>query len=110
MVWWDANGDDIIQSFRDFGLATKDVYDRMSEFTGLVTDELRSSGVFARLQIKWNDLKLQAEDTKEAFDTFFDALTGEDTQSKAITFAGIIDLFFFKPLGKVLERVDFLLE
>ncbi|HEY7822857.1 MAG TPA: hypothetical protein VIG24_08500, partial [Acidimicrobiia bacterium] len=110
MVWWDANGENIIQSFRDFGEATGELYTRMSEFTGLVVEELRQRGAFARLQIAWNDLKLAAGDTKEAFDTFFDALTGSDAESKAITFAGIIDTFFFKPLGEVLERVEFLVE
>ena len=106
MVWWEANGDDVIEKFRNFGTATHDLFTEMQAFTGLVVAELRGSGAFARLQIKFNDLKLQADDTRVAFDSFFDSLTGADANEKASTFARIIEIGYLKPLEVLLDRVD----
>jgi hypothetical protein len=106
MVWWDANGDDIIQSFRDFGLATLDLYNEMRTFVRLVSDELRANGAFARLQIKLNDIKMAAGDVGEAFNDFLTAVAGPDAESRAVTFATLIDFFYLKPLGKLLDIVN----
>jgi hypothetical protein len=106
MVWWAANGDDIIQSFRDFGTATHDLFIEMRDFTNLVIDELRAGGSFARLQIKLNDIKMSAADVGEAFNDFLTEVAGPDAESRAVTFAGIIDTFYLKPLGYLLDSVN----
>jgi hypothetical protein len=106
MVWWAANGDEIIQSFKDFGTATLDLYNEMRDFTNLVIDELRAGGSFARLQIKLNDIKMAAGDVGEAFNDFLTAVAGPDAESRAVTFATLIDFFYLKPLGKLLDIVN----
>lgn len=108
--WWKVNGPDIIQSFRDFGVAVRDTYTEFRDFTDLVDDELRERGAYARLQIAWNDLKLQFEDTLEAWDRFTDAIFGPSTEEKATSFASIIDRFVIEPYREVIRTIDFALE
>jgi hypothetical protein len=106
MVWWDANGEAVIESFRNFGTATHDLYIEMRDFTNLVVKELRANGVFARLQMKINDIKLSAENVGEAFQDFLTAVAGPSAESRAVTFAGLIETFYEKPIGKLLDMVD----
>jgi hypothetical protein len=78
----------------------------MRTFVGLVSDELRANGAFARLQIKLNDIKMAAADVGEAFNDFLTAVAGPDAESRAVTFATLIDFFYLKPLGKLLDIVN----
>jgi len=107
-VWWDENGDDIVQSFKDFAGAAKDSFESFREFTGDVSDELRESGVYARLQMKWNDIKIQFDDTKEAFGSLIDTLTGDTTEQKAETFAEIVGIMI-KPFEMWLELIGYVI-
>lgn len=105
-VWWDENGDDVIQGFKDFAANTADLYGSMKNFVGLVIEELRADGAFARLELAWFDLKKQAGDTGEAFQTFIDSISGSETEEKASFWARIVQWQYIEPLEGFIEKLE----
>jgi hypothetical protein len=110
MGWWQVNGDDVIQKFKDFATEVQTLVSRFRELSGLLVEELRAGGTFARLNIRLFDLRRQAGRTREAFGELFDALAGGDTESKMSTFAGLLDTFYFKPINVIIDRAEKLLK
>jgi hypothetical protein len=110
MGWWQVNGDDVIQKFKDFATEVKTLKSRFDELSGLLVSELRAGGTFARLNIRLFDLRRQAGRTREAFGELFDSLAGDDTESKMSTFASLLDTFYFKPINVIIDRVEKLLQ
>jgi len=71
---------------------------------------LRASGAFARLELAWFDLKKQASDTGEAFQTFIDSISGQDTEEKASFWARVVELQYIKPLESFIEKLEVALD
>ncbi len=105
-VWWQENGPDIVQSFKDLGTNVKDTFDRFREFTGEVSDELREQGTYARLKIALQDLKGSFSDLGGAAGDFFDTVAGEESTEKASTFARVLDVLYFRPINALIGRVE----
>jgi F0F1-type ATP synthase membrane subunit c/vacuolar-type H+-ATPase subunit K len=108
--YWDRNGDDIIQSFRDFADRVKDLFDRFTEFASLVRDELGARGVFDRLREKAGEIGVAFDGMREAFTTFRNTVSGPETEDSARTFARIIDLQYIKPIEKFGDAIEGLLK
>jgi hypothetical protein len=108
--YWDRNGDDIIQSFRDFADRVRDLFDRFREFATLVRDELGARGVFDRLRDKAGEIKTAFEGARDSFRTFRDTVSGPATEDSARTWARIIDLQYIKPLEKFGDAIEGLLK
>jgi hypothetical protein len=108
-VWWDRNGDDIIDSFRRFGERTKELWQQFSTFVGRVRDALGSFGVFERLRNRAGAIATQFDATRQAFDTLLDGIVGPSAEEKATAFARLIDLGFVRPFEYVLGLVEELL-
>jgi hypothetical protein len=104
-AYWDANGDDIIQSFRDFGDRVRDLFDRFTEFAALVRDELTAQGVFDKLRDKGNEIKTSFDNLRTSFINLRNTISGPETEDSARTFARIIQ-FQIDQVQKFLDLVN----
>jgi hypothetical protein len=105
-TWWDNNGDRIITSFGNFAAKVKDLWGEFSTFIELVVGELRESGVFIRLREAGADIRESFEGARESFRNLRDTLAGPDTESRASTFARLVEFQYVKPIEKFLEVID----
>jgi hypothetical protein len=104
--WWDANGDDIIQGFRNFATNVKETWEEFKTFVGLVVENLQAGGSFDKLREQAKNIAVQFDATREAFRKFRDNLVGPDAESQASAFARLIDIGYIKPIEKLLEIVE----
>jgi len=107
--WWEENGDDVIQGFKDFATNVRDTWTAFKEFLGELRTALDQRGVLTRLQGRFDRLKTQFDLTKSAFLTMIDTIAGPDTRAKAESVAGIIDIAI-KPFEAWLILIEKLLK
>ncbi len=104
-AWWDENGDDLIQDFKDFAASAKDVYTNIKEFVDLVVVEVRKNGTFSRLKERLDELAeaggLAARNTFALFGIARD----EQAEASANLFAKLIDIQY-KPLEDFVELLQ----
>jgi hypothetical protein len=105
-AWWDRNGANIIQSFREFAERVKETWTEFQTFVRLVKDELGSRGVFERLREQGNAISLAFAGVRDAWTNLLNTISGPQTEQRASTFARIIELQYVKPIEKLLETVE----
>jgi len=108
-VWWDENGDEVIEGFKDFAGRVKDTYTNIKDFLDLVIIEVRETGTFALLRERLRELgeagRIAANNT---FDLF--GVAQEDrSQRGAEAFARLIDIQY-KPLQDLIQSLQTLLD
>ena len=104
--WWDENGDDIIESFREFAGRVKDAAVSFGEFVGDVVEELRERGVFERVKEQARSTGDSFVDLVDAFGEFRTAISGSETLTAAQLFGRYIELYLEKPVVFLLDRVE----
>jgi hypothetical protein len=103
--YWDENGDDIIQSFRDFALSVQETWQQFRDFAAQVRDNLLSGDALPALLETLRDLRQQFLDTRDAASRFFDSISAGTTEQKASLFARYIEFYFIGPLDRFASNV-----
>jgi hypothetical protein len=104
--YWDRNGDDIIQSFRDFARSVQDTWQQFRDFAGQVRDNLLRGDALPALLSTLRDLREQFRNTRDAANRFFDSISAGSTEQKASLFARYVEFYFIKPLDRFASNVS----
>ena len=105
-AYWEANGADIIQSFRDFAGRVKDLWTEFSTFFRIVRDELAANGVFRRIRSQAVDIRQAFDRVRTSFRNLVNTLSGPETEERAALFARIIEFQYIRPFEKLLKVVE----
>ena len=95
--WWEKNGPDIIEQFRDLAESVKDAWTELKEFGSAIRDDILGRGNVDRLIDSTRNLRDAFNETRAAFGRLRDVFRSGDTN----TAVGIIGAHFSFILGRV---------
>jgi hypothetical protein len=104
--YWERNGDDIIQSFKDFAANVKDTWEQFRDFAAQVRDNLLRGDALPALIETLRNLRDQFGRTRDAASRFFDSISAGSTEQKASLFSRYVEFYFIKPLDRFAGRVE----
>jgi len=108
-VWWDENGDEVIEGFKDFAGRVRDTYQNIKDFLDLVVIEVRETGTFALLAERLRELGEAGRIAANNTFALFGIALEDRSQRGAEAFARLIDIQY-KPVQDLIQSLQTLLD
>jgi hypothetical protein len=108
-MWWDKNGDRIIEAFGRFRDRVKETAESFRDFFAEVKDELTEAGTFARLREQTDRVREAMNKAQDATRTLAGAL-GFDFEESASLFSRYVDGYLLRPLEPLISRLEKLID
>jgi len=98
------------EMFDGLGEAIGNLGKAFATFIGQVGEELKERGAFARIRESLRDTRTSVIELSRSFTDLFNSLSSQETEKAASGFAALLDLYFDRPIGKVIDSFNKLLD